>query len=339
MAVLRAMGAGVRHHRRWLVRDLDLVVEPGETVAVVGPPGSGRTSTLLALAGSLRLSAGTVALSGTAALGHVAGVTDPEPVLTVLEHVRERLALLGRPRREAGSVPLHGLDPGLRGRDLTPYQKQILGLVLAGPARPAVVALDGVDAGLDAGERTALWDLLGSLTAGGVAVLVTAREVDAARVSRVVRLSDPQAGEPGRAVVQTPQEYAAGRTGPCSLAEWPAAAVPAEPARAHPHPAVGPTASGDHRDADAGPAPQDSPVEGAEGGAAPPDTGGDRPGQRHHRTGPAKPTLRRSLRRVAGKQVRRASTGPRDEHDARTRGTTIGLGKSLRKTAGKRGER
>ncbi|BCJ42423.1 hypothetical protein GCM10010168_08350 [Actinoplanes ianthinogenes] len=215
MAVLSATGAGVRHHKRWLVRDLDLTVEAGETVAVVGPPGSGRTSTLLMLARRLRSSAGTVAVSGTAVLAHVAGVTDPEPVFTVLEHVEERLALLGRPRREAGAVPLHGLEPGLRGRELTPYQKQVLGLVLAGLAKPAVIALDGVDAGLDARERGELWGLLGELTAGGLAVLVTAREVDPARVSRVVHLSDPQAAEPGRVVVQSAEEYAA------TLNGWP----------------------------------------------------------------------------------------------------------------------
>ncbi|GAA4591860.1 ABC-2 type transport system ATP-binding protein [Actinoplanes octamycinicus] len=213
MTVLSARGAGVRHHRRWLVRDLDLTVEPGETVAVVGPPGSGRTSTLLLLAGRLRSSAGTVSLPGTAVLAQVTGVNDPEPAFTVREHVQERLALLGRPRREAGAVALHGLDPELHGRELTPYQKQVLGLVLAGLARPAVIALDGVDAGLDARERTELWGLLGTLAAAGTTILVTAREVDPARVTRVVRLSDPQTAEPGRAVVQTADEYAATLTG------------------------------------------------------------------------------------------------------------------------------
>ena len=49
MPVLTAAGAGVRHRRRWLFRDLDVGVEPGEIVAIVGPPGSGRTTVLLAL--------------------------------------------------------------------------------------------------------------------------------------------------------------------------------------------------------------------------------------------------------------------------------------------------
>jgi ABC-2 type transport system ATP-binding protein len=122
MPVLTASGAGVRHRRRWLFRDLDVAVAPGETVAVVGPPGSGRTTVLLALARRLRLSAGYVSITGRAALGHVPGVADLEPVFTVTEHVRERLALLGRSRREAATVDLYGLDPNAKGRDLSPFE-------------------------------------------------------------------------------------------------------------------------------------------------------------------------------------------------------------------------
>ena len=188
MSVLTARGAGVRRRRQWLFRDLDVTVEPGETVAVVGPPGSGRTTVLLALARRFRLSAGRVAVDGAAALGHVPEVSAPEPVFTVAEHVRERLALLGRPLAEAAGVPLRGLPPGRRGSELTPYEKQVLGLILAGLGDPAVIALDGVDDGLDAAEQAELWRLLDEIAAAGTAVLVTAREIDAARVSAVIRL-------------------------------------------------------------------------------------------------------------------------------------------------------
>jgi ABC-2 type transport system ATP-binding protein len=186
MSVLSVTGAGVRHRRRWTFRDLDLTVEPGESVAVIGPPGSGRTTVLLALARRFKLAAGSVTLSGTAALGYVHDVAEPEPVLTVDEHVRERLALLGRPAREA--VDLCGLDPGWRGRQLSPYQKQVLGLVLAKLGDPAVIVLDEVDLGMDADEQDALWGLLHQITESGTAVLVTARSVDPARVTTVIDL-------------------------------------------------------------------------------------------------------------------------------------------------------
>ena len=188
MSVLIAHGVGVRQRRRWLFRDLDVTVDPGEVVAVVGPPGSGRTTALLALARRFRLSAGSVTVSGTASLGHVPDVEVPEPVFTVVEHVRERLALLGRPRADAAGVELHGLDPRKQGRDLTPYEKQVLGLILAGLSGPRVIALDGLDNGLDAREQKLLWGLIDEIAEGGTAVLVTAREIDPERVAKLIEL-------------------------------------------------------------------------------------------------------------------------------------------------------
>jgi ABC-2 type transport system ATP-binding protein len=203
MPVLTASGAGVRHRRRWLFQDLDVSVEPGEIVAIVGPPGSGRTTVLLALSHRFKLSAGRV--TGAAALGWVPDVTSPEPVLTVIEHVRERLLLTGRPPREAEQVPLLGLDPQTKGYELSPFQRQLLGLVLARLERPRVIALDAVDEGLDEGETRQLWTLLESIAEDGIALLVTAREVDPGRVSTVVRLGAVQSPEePAPVVAEAP---------------------------------------------------------------------------------------------------------------------------------------
>ncbi|MEV4638499.1 ABC transporter ATP-binding protein [Actinoplanes sp. NPDC049548] len=218
MSVLSAQAAGVRSRRRWLFRDLDVAVSAGDVVAIVGPPGSGRTTALLALAQRFKLSAGRVDIAGTAALGHVPGVSEPESVLTVAEHVRERSLLAGR--RFGGEVAWHGLDPGKRGWELSPYERQVLGLVLAQISQPQVVALDGVDEGLDAGEREALWRLIGETAARGVAVLVSAREVDETRVSTVVRLGGqavvaPEPAESDTSAVMwsagAPAEAGAGR--------------------------------------------------------------------------------------------------------------------------------
>ncbi|GAA2622839.1 ABC transporter ATP-binding protein [Paractinoplanes durhamensis] len=188
MPVLTARGAGVRQRRRWLFRDLDVSVEAGEVVAVLGPPGSGRTTLLLTLARRFKLAAGHVTIDGRAALGHVPTVTEPEPVFTVTEHVHEQLALFGRRHREATGVDLRGLDPDKFGRDLSPYEKQVLGLVLARLESPAVIAVDGLDEGLDDGERAALLRELTEIAATGTAVLFTAREIDPAAVTTVIRL-------------------------------------------------------------------------------------------------------------------------------------------------------
>ena len=191
MSVLIARGAGVRRKGRrnqWLFRGLDVTVEPGELVAVVGPPGSGRTTALLALAGKFRLAAGRVELGGRASLGYVPDVSAPEPVFSVTEHVRERLALLGRPRSGAGDVSLRGLDRQKLGQDLSPYEKQVLGLILAQLAAPAVIGLDGLEDGLDQREQESFRQLLTEITDAGTAVIITAREVNEAVFTTVIHL-------------------------------------------------------------------------------------------------------------------------------------------------------
>lgn len=227
MPVLTARGAGVRRRRQrrhrdrdpWLFRALDVSVEPGDLVAIVGPPGSGRTTVLLALVRRFRLGAGRVELGGRASLGYVPDVSTPESVFTVTEHVRERLMLLGRSRSEAAGVELHGLDPQKQGHDLSPYEKQVLGLLLAELAAPAVIALDGYDDGLDSRERDALWQLITDLTTRGIAVLVTAREIDPSRVTTVIRLGDDPAPTIEWDQASTPGTRPPGATEPTTVPE------------------------------------------------------------------------------------------------------------------------
>src|SRR5262249_56271238 len=124
-----ADGLGLRTRGGWVFRDVTLTVEPGELVALTGPAGSGRTSLLLALSGYFRTNSGSHRLSGTAGVGLVPGLNQPEPGLTAAEHVQERLLLLGRRPRGRGVLAnriseLLGDLPVAEdtlGRELTPY--------------------------------------------------------------------------------------------------------------------------------------------------------------------------------------------------------------------------
>ncbi|MBM7366002.1 metal ABC transporter ATP-binding protein [Gordonia hydrophobica] len=57
--------AGLRFGDRVLWQGLDLDIEPGEFVAVLGPNGSGKTSLLRAILGQTELSAGAITAGGT----------------------------------------------------------------------------------------------------------------------------------------------------------------------------------------------------------------------------------------------------------------------------------
>ena len=92
--VLEIAGGELGFGARTLWSELDLVVEPGEFLAVLGPNGSGKTSLLKTILGQQRLDAGSIRLAG-------------EPI--------------SRGDRRVGYIPQQKLIPAgtpLRGRDL-----------------------------------------------------------------------------------------------------------------------------------------------------------------------------------------------------------------------------
>jgi ABC-2 type transport system ATP-binding protein len=183
--VVSARGLGLRTRRGWVFRDVDLDVAPGELVAVTGAAGSGRTSLLLALAGRFTITDGSLERHGRAALAHVPGVTEPDPNLTVAEHVQERLLLLGRRRGPTARVLLD--NPDTLARDLSSLERHRLGLTLARLEDPDLILLDDADTGLSAAERDQLWTELRALAAGGLAVVATCREADPQDRTEVLR--------------------------------------------------------------------------------------------------------------------------------------------------------
>jgi ABC-2 type transport system ATP-binding protein len=196
MTVVSARGLGMRTRRGWIFRPVDLDANAGDLVALTGPSGSGRTSLLLALAGRFTTNHGTVTRTGTAALGYVRDVTDPEAGLTVAEHVEERLLLLGRARwrrsyrQELVTKALADYpgDPDRLVRTIDTYQRHVLGLTMARLERPALLCVDDADADLSTPERADLWKRLREIADDGTAVVAACREVDPAFPDRIVTL-------------------------------------------------------------------------------------------------------------------------------------------------------
>ncbi len=173
---------------------VDIEVGPGEVVAVLGPNGAGKTSLLRACAGLLAVSDGvaqvlghdlvadpTAARAAVGLLGHAAPLYDE---LSAAENVRFAV--------RAAHLPTDRVDPalarlGLVGRlarthagRLSAGQRRRVALAALVAKNPSLWLLDEPHAGLDAGARRLLGELVDEASARGAAVVLTSHEPDLA---------------------------------------------------------------------------------------------------------------------------------------------------------------
>jgi heme ABC exporter ATP-binding subunit CcmA len=169
---------------------VDLSVQSGEVVLVVGANGAGKTSLLRACAGLLPVTSGEAWVLGVdltddhtavrrhvGLLGHAAPLYDE---LSAAENVRFAVRALGLPVA-TGEEALKRL--GLVGRlrttpvgRLSAGQRRRVALAALVARRPALWLLDEPHAGLDASSRTLLADLIAEALADGAAVLLSSHE-------------------------------------------------------------------------------------------------------------------------------------------------------------------
>ena len=195
-----------------ILAGISLTVSPGETVALLGPSGSGKSSLLMVAAGLEAPTAGEVNVAGTDITklgedalarfrrGHVGVVFQSFhliPTMTALENVAVPLELAGakdafaRAEEELGAVGLsHRLDhyPG----QLSGGEQQRVALARAIAPRPSVLFADEPTGNLDTVTGAGVADLLFALHARAQTTLflVTHEETLAQRCSRIVRLKD-----------------------------------------------------------------------------------------------------------------------------------------------------
>ncbi|HET6855943.1 MAG TPA: ABC transporter ATP-binding protein [Streptomyces sp.] len=195
------------------LRGVDLTVEEGELLGIVGPSGSGK-STLLHIIGTLdRPTAGTVAIAGY----DVASLTDRRlsalraqhvgfvfqafhlvPGISARDNVAEGLLYSGlsraqRRRRAADALERVGLADrmGHRPHELSGGQKQRVAIARAVVGEPDLLLADEPTGALDSASGEAVMELLHALNEEGATIAVITHDTEIAeRLPRQVRLRD-----------------------------------------------------------------------------------------------------------------------------------------------------
>ncbi len=202
------------------LRGVDLRVEPGETVALVGETGAGKSTVLKLLARFYDPDTGSVSVDGhdlrhlellgyRRRLGYV-----PQEAFMFSGSVRSNIAY-GRPdatdaevEAAARAVGAHDLIAGLsggyhhriseRGRSLSAGQRQLIALARAELVDPAVLLLDEATSNLDLATEARVTAAMHRVASGRTTIVIAHRLQTARLADRIVVLSGGRVAEAGR---------------------------------------------------------------------------------------------------------------------------------------------
>jgi ABC-2 type transport system ATP-binding protein len=191
-SVLEARAISAGYGPQPVIHDLDLVVQPGEVVGLLGANGAGKTTLIRLLFGVLRPSAGTVSLFGrppTRAerrrVGYVPQNLGLYPDLTVAQNLEFRAGLFGATPSNFASEerrPLGELSLGV--------QRQAA-FEAATQHQPELLVLDEPTSGVSPLARSRLWNEIRRHSDAGTAVLVSTHYMDEAeQADRVVIMAE-----------------------------------------------------------------------------------------------------------------------------------------------------
>lgn len=188
---------------RPVLRNVDLQVQPGEILAVIGLNGAGKSTLLRSLAGLKQPVAGQVLINGVDVYaGHarpnvalvLQGVAI-ERQLTGLQYLRFAARTRGVGRTTACRLAddvIEDLDLGAfarrRGSELSGGQARRLQLAGSLVRRPDVLLLDEPTSGLDASARRHYWAVIRGLAHRGLGIVAVTHHIDEAGLADEVLL-------------------------------------------------------------------------------------------------------------------------------------------------------
>jgi ABC-type multidrug transport system fused ATPase/permease subunit len=203
----------------WALRDVDLVVPPGQTLALVGATGAGKSTFAKLVARFYDPQKGIVRIDGhdlrdlqQRALRHQLGIVPQEGFL-FSGTVRDNIAF-GRP--DAGDEEIEaaaaavgatgfisslpkGLDTeiGERGIQLSAGQRQLVGFARALLAEPSILILDEATSNVDVRTEKVIEQGLERLLAGRTALVIAHRLSTIRRAGKIVVLDGGRIAESG----------------------------------------------------------------------------------------------------------------------------------------------
>jgi lipooligosaccharide transport system ATP-binding protein len=200
MAVLLEARGLVKHlGGRRVVDGVDLDCRAGEVVGLLGPNGAGKTTTLRMLYGFLRPDAGEIRIEGSMDLARTkrdVGVCTQNDTFDGDFSVEQNLRIFatyfrplpgGIDERVRELIDRFGLAPYAQARPETlsgGFRRRLM-MARALVHRPRLLFLDEPTTGLDPQARMVVWDLVDSLRAEGLGIVLTTHYMDEAE-----RLSD-----------------------------------------------------------------------------------------------------------------------------------------------------
>lgn len=182
--MIRLVKRGVSYEKFWALRDIDLCINRGETVGIIGLNGSGKSTLLKVIAGVLKPAEGRVGVYGSVApLIELGAGFDPD--LSARENIFLNGAVLGYSRkrmqelfdeiidfaelREFLDVPLKNYSSGMQAR---------LGFAIATSVIPDVLIVDEVLGVGDYKFQQKCYDRMQEIIASGATVLFVSHSIE-----------------------------------------------------------------------------------------------------------------------------------------------------------------